>query len=143
MPRLRAELSWDTRSVSDKTTYEQSFIQCMRLWETNADVRPLSCHPGLAGMAAQLLGVDSVRLWQDQALYKESGGRETTAHQDETFWPIGTAPLISAWIPFDAITIHNGAMAYVPVLQSRSPKNRGYHPSFGSLRHIERPQTWG
>ena len=57
----------------------------MRLWETNADVRPLSCHPGLAGMAAQLLGVDSVRLWQDQALYKESGGRETTAHQDETF----------------------------------------------------------
>jgi ectoine hydroxylase-related dioxygenase (phytanoyl-CoA dioxygenase family) len=104
----------DNRPVSEKNTYEQSFIQCMRLWETNADVRPLSCHAGLAGMAAQLLGVDSVRLWQDQALYKESGGRETTAHQDETFWPIGDAPLISAWIPFDAITIHNGAMAYVP-----------------------------
>ena len=111
----------DTRSVSDKTTYEQSFIQCMRLWETNADVRPLSCHPGLAGMAAQLLGVDSVRLWQDQALYKESGGRETTAHQDETFWPIGTAPLISAWIPFDTVTIHNGAMAYVPGSHKAGP----------------------
>lgn len=116
----------DSRPVSDKSTYEQSFIQCMRLWETSADVRPLSCHAGLAGMAAQLLGIDSVRLWQDQALYKESGGRETTAHQDETFWPIGAAPLVSAWIPFDAITIHNGAMAYVP----------GSHKA-GSLRTVD------
>ena len=104
----------DLRDVSEKSTYEQSFIQCMRLWETSEQVRALSCHPGLAGMAAQLLGVESVRLWQDQALYKESGGRETTAHQDETFWPIGTAPLVSAWIPFDAVTTNNGAMAYVP-----------------------------
>ena len=75
----------DQRNVSEKSTYEQSFIQCMRLWETSEAVRALSCHPGLAGMAAQLLGVRSVRLWQDQALYKEPGGRETTAHQDETF----------------------------------------------------------
>ena len=111
----------DNRPLSDKSTYEQSFIQCMRLWETSADVKALSCHAGLAGMAAQLLGVDSVRLWQDQALYKESGGRETTAHQDETFWPIGAAPLVSAWIPFDAITIHNGAMAYVPGSHKAGP----------------------
>ena len=111
----------DKREVSDKSTYERSFIQCMRLWETSADVKALSCHAGLAGMAAQLLGVDSVRLWQDQALYKESGGRETTAHQDETFWPIGAAPLVSAWIPFDAITIHNGAMAYVPGSHKAGP----------------------
>lgn len=111
---VAARTAADTRSVGEKTTYEQSFIQCMRLWETNARVRPLSCHPGLAGIAAQLLGVDSVRMWQDQALYKESGGRETTPHQDQTFWPIGNCPLVSAWIPFDAVTIDNGAMAYVP-----------------------------
>ena len=111
---VAARTAADTRSVAEKTTYEQSFIQCMRLWETSPDVRPLSCHPGLAGIAAQLLGIDSVRLWQDQALYKEAGGRETTPHQDETFWPIGSAPLVSAWIPFDAVTVSNGAMAYVP-----------------------------
>jgi ectoine hydroxylase-related dioxygenase (phytanoyl-CoA dioxygenase family) len=111
---IAARTAADTRSVADKTTYEQSFIQCMRLWETSHGVRPLTCHPGLAGIAAQLLGVDSIRLWQDQALYKEAGGRVTTPHQDETFWPIGNAPLVSAWIPFDAVTTHNGAMAYVP-----------------------------
>ena len=39
---------------------------------------------------------------------------ETDAHQDQTFWPIGEVPLVSAWIPFDAIEKSNGAMSYVP-----------------------------
>ena len=104
----------DTRAVEEKTIYEQSFIQCMRLWETSPDVADLSFHPGLAGIAAQLLQVPSVILWQDQALYKEAGGRETTPHQDLTFWPLGDAPLISAWIPFVEVTEENGAMSYVP-----------------------------
>jgi len=104
----------DLRRVTDKSTYEQSFIQCMRLWETDADVRRLTFHPALAEAAAELLGVPAVRLWQDQALYKEPGGRITDPHQDSTFWPIGDAPLVSAWIPFDGSTLAEGAMGYVP-----------------------------
>ena len=104
----------DHRPVADKNRYEQSFVQCMRLWETNAVVRELTCAPGLAGIAAQLLDTEGVRLWQDQALYKEAGGQETTPHQDQTFWPIGEEGLISAWIPFDDVTLENGAMSYVP-----------------------------
>ena len=41
----------DDRSLADKTPYEQSFVQCMRLWETDADVRPLVFHPVLAELA--------------------------------------------------------------------------------------------
>ncbi len=105
----------DKREVGEKTLYEQSFIQCMRLWETDALVREFAFHSGLAEAAATLLGVERLRLWQDQALYKEAGGRETTAHQDLVFWPIDPeAPLISAWIPLDGSTIESGAMAYVP-----------------------------
>ena len=104
----------DGRELSEKTRYEQSFVQCMRLWETAPDVLPLTCHAGLAGVASQLLEVAGVRLWQDQALYKEPGGAETTPHQDQTFWPIGDEPLISAWIPLQDVTLANGAMAYVP-----------------------------
>jgi ectoine hydroxylase-related dioxygenase (phytanoyl-CoA dioxygenase family) len=104
----------DGRAVADKSLYEQSFIQCMRLWETCPGAGDLSFHPGLAGIAAQLMQVDEVLLWQDQALYKEAGGRETTPHQDQTFWPLDEAPLVSAWIPFDDVTARNGAMSYVP-----------------------------
>jgi len=104
----------DNRSLADKSSYEQSFVQCMRLWETDPEVAPLTFHPALGSAACELLGVDAVRLWQDQALYKEPGGRITDAHQDAPFWPIGDAPLISAWIPFDGSTIDGGAMGYVP-----------------------------
>jgi ectoine hydroxylase-related dioxygenase (phytanoyl-CoA dioxygenase family) len=104
----------DTRDVSEKSTYEQSFIQCMRLWETDAAVRPLTFHPHLAEAAAELLGVPAVRIWQDQALYKEPGGRITDPHQDSTFWPIGDAPLVSAWIPLEGSSRGAGAMGYVP-----------------------------
>ena len=104
----------DFRDVAEKSTYEQSFIQCMRLWETSNVVRELSCSSVLAGIGAQLLGVDGLHLWQDQALYKEPQGRETDPHQDQTFWPVGDAKLVSAWIPFDPVSFANGAMAYVP-----------------------------
>jgi len=65
----------DRRPLKEKTAYEQSFIQCMRLWESSEQVRALSCHSGLAGLAAQLLQEPTILLWQDQALYKEPGGR--------------------------------------------------------------------
>ena len=104
----------DDRELAAKSVYEQSFVQCMRLWETDADVAPLTFHPRLAEAAAQLLGVEGVRIWQDQALYKEPGGRITDAHQDAPFWPIGDAPVVSAWIPLVGSTIENGAVGYVP-----------------------------
>jgi ectoine hydroxylase-related dioxygenase (phytanoyl-CoA dioxygenase family) len=104
----------DQRTLAEKPAYEQSFIQCMRLWETDPAVAPLTFHPALAQAATELLGVESVLLWQDQALYKEPGGRITDPHQDAPLWPIGDAPLVSAWIPFDGSTEADGALGYVP-----------------------------
>ena len=104
----------DTRTLAEKSRYEQSFIQCQNLWEDCPDVRPLSFHPAIAGTAARLLGVDAVRLWHDQALYKEPGGRETDPHQDQPYWPIVETDTITAWIPFDGSTLENGAMGYLP-----------------------------
>ena len=104
----------DTRSLAEKSRYEQSFQQCMNLWEDCPDVRPLSFHQGIAETAARLLGVAALRLWHDQALYKEPGGRETDAHQDHPYWPIAESDNITAWIPFDGSTLESGAMGYVP-----------------------------
>ena len=111
--QVRKRTAEDKRRVTEKSTYEQSFIQCMRLWETCSVVKELSFDPTLAGIAAQLLQTSGVLLWQDQALYKEPGGRKTTPHQDQPFWPIGSAPLVSAWIPFHDVHLNGGAMSYV------------------------------
>jgi ectoine hydroxylase-related dioxygenase (phytanoyl-CoA dioxygenase family) len=104
----------DTRELAEKSRYEQSFIQCQNLWEDCPGVRPLTFHPAITETAARLLGVEAIRIWHDQALYKEAGGRETDAHQDQPYWPIAEADTITAWIPFDGSTLDNGAMGYVP-----------------------------
>jgi ectoine hydroxylase-related dioxygenase (phytanoyl-CoA dioxygenase family) len=104
----------DTRTLAQKSRYEQSFIQCQNLWEDSEGVRPLTFHPLLAETAARLLGVGAVRLWHDQALYKEPGGRETDPHQDQPYWPIVETDTITAWIPFDGSTLETGAMGYLP-----------------------------
>ena len=111
---VAARSEGDKRAVAEKTLYEQSFIQCMNLWEDFPAVRPLSFHPRLGEAAANLLGVEAVRVWHDQALYKEPGGRETDPHQDLPFWPISSSDQVSVWIPFDGSTREGGGMAYVP-----------------------------
>jgi len=65
---VAARSEGDKRAVAEKTLYEQSFIQCMNLWEDFPAVRPLSFHPRLGQAAANLLGASAVRVWHDQAL---------------------------------------------------------------------------
>jgi hypothetical protein len=103
----------DTRKLAEKSRYEQSFTQCQNLWEDCAGVRGLTFHPVITGIAALLLGVEAIRIWHDQALYKEAGGRETDPHQDHPYWPIVETDTITAWIPLDDSTLANGAMGYL------------------------------
>ena len=104
----------DHRRLDEKSLYEQSFIQCQNLWEDCPDVRPLTFHPAIAGLAAQLIGAERVRIWHDQALYKEPGGRDTDAHQDHPYWPIAEPLALTAWIPLMDIDAEAGCMGYVP-----------------------------
>jgi hypothetical protein len=104
----------DTIPLEEKSRYQQSFVQCMNLWEDHAEVAPLTFHPKLGQAAAELLQVHGVRLWHDQALYKQPGGRPTDAHQDHPYWPMKETPSITAWIPFEGSTLAGGAMAYLP-----------------------------
>lgn len=106
--------SWDQRALSEKSRYEQQFDQCINLWEDFDDVRPLTFHPRILGAAAALLGVERLRLWHDQALYKDAGGRPTDAHQDQPYWPMKETDTITAWVPFDGSKREAGAMAYIP-----------------------------
>ena len=111
---VEGRASGDRRALAEKSLYEQSFIQCINLWEDTAAVRRFTFDPKLGEMAALLLETDAVRIWHDQALYKEAGGRETDPHQDRPFWPIDPPHQVTAWIPFDGCQRGQGAMAYVP-----------------------------
>jgi ectoine hydroxylase-related dioxygenase (phytanoyl-CoA dioxygenase family) len=111
---VRSRKAADTRPLHEKSRYEQSFMQCQNLWEDFPDVRSLTFHPRLGQVAAELLGVRAVRLWHDQALFKEPHGGPTDAHQDQPYWPIRETDTVTAWIPFQGSTLEGGAMGYVP-----------------------------
>jgi hypothetical protein len=104
----------DTRRLEEKTPYEQSFVQCQYIWEDFPGVRPLTFHPVVGQLAAALTGGARVRLWHDQALYKEAGGRETEPHTDQPYWPITEMDTVTAWIPFEKTDDMSGCMGYVP-----------------------------
>jgi len=104
----------DRRRLEEKSRYEQSFLQCINLWEDHPELRPLTFHPRVAESAARLVGAERIRLWHDQALYKEAGGRETDPHQDQPYWPIEETDTLTAWIPLDGATGEIGCMGYVP-----------------------------
>lgn len=128
---VRYRTADDHRSLSDKTLYEQTFIQCKGLWEDQPAVAPLTFHPRLCAAAAALLESDCVRLWHDQALYKEAGGRQTDAHADYPFWPVDEPRLVSAWIPLDGVERGGGIMGYV---QGSHEIGRDLFVDIGQLR---------
>ena len=59
---VAARTARDRRTLAEKSRYEQSFQQCINLWEDHPGVRPLTFHQGIAGVAAVLLEVAALRL---------------------------------------------------------------------------------
>jgi ectoine hydroxylase-related dioxygenase (phytanoyl-CoA dioxygenase family) len=115
---LTDAVKWRTKyhtiPLEQRSNYQQSFVQCMNLWEDRPDVAPLTFHPRICQAAAELMEVDAIRLWHDQALFKQAHGRQTDAHQDHPYWPMKETNSITAWIPFTQSTLENGALGYIP-----------------------------
>jgi len=68
--------------------------------------------PKLGRIAAELLGVTGVRLYHDQALYKEPAGGITPWHADQYYWPLSSERTVTAWIPLQATPLEMGPLAF-------------------------------
>jgi ectoine hydroxylase-related dioxygenase (phytanoyl-CoA dioxygenase family) len=63
-------------------------------------------------LAADLMEVEGVRLYHDQALFKEAGGGITPWHADQYYWPLATSKTITAWIPLQATPLEMGPLEF-------------------------------
>jgi ectoine hydroxylase-related dioxygenase (phytanoyl-CoA dioxygenase family) len=54
-----------------------------------------------------------VRLYHDQALFKEPGGGPTPWHQDQVYWPLATDRTITMWMPLVDLPDEVGSMTFV------------------------------
>src|SRR6185312_10791097 len=89
----------ETRPLEERDTYGKAFLQVMNLWTVDERVKPFVLSRRFAGIAAQLMAVDRVRLYHDQALFKEPGGGHTPWHQDQFYWPLASDRTITMWMP--------------------------------------------
>jgi ectoine hydroxylase-related dioxygenase (phytanoyl-CoA dioxygenase family) len=101
-----------TKPMAERTTYERAFLQVMNLWEESAEVKDFVFSKRLAQIAANLMNVDGVRLYHDQALYKEPTGGITPWHADQFYWPLSNTNTITAWIPLQKTDLEMGPLAF-------------------------------
>ncbi len=99
---------------AERDTYHRAFIQVTNLWERNPDVREFVFGKRLARIAAELMRVGGVRLYHDQALFKEPGGGFTPWHADQQYWPLASDACVTAWIPLQDTPVEMGPIAFAP-----------------------------
>jgi ectoine hydroxylase-related dioxygenase (phytanoyl-CoA dioxygenase family) len=103
---------YDDRPLEERDTYGKAFVQMFNLWTHDALVREFVFAPRFARVAADLMGVDGVRLYHDQALFKEANGGFTPWHQDHFYWPLDTPHTITMWMPLVEVTEAMGPMRF-------------------------------
>ena len=104
--------STESRPLEERDTYGKAFLQIFNLWTRNETARRFVLAPRFAQVAAQLMGVDAVRIYHDQALFKEPGGGITPWHQDQHYWPLNTDRTITLWMPLVDISEDMGMMQF-------------------------------
>jgi len=114
--------------------YSNVFTQRMFLGRTSERMQTIVCDERLARLAADLEGVDAVRLWQDQALIKEPWGHPTAFHIDGPIFPFDTPHCVSLWVALDDATLSNGCLAYLPGTHAeQSMRNAAIGKDLGGL----------
>ena len=99
-------------ALEDRTTYGKAFLQLFNLWCENTVIKELVFSKRIAKIAADLMQVAGVRLYHDQALFKEGGGGITPWHADQFYWPLSTDKTVTAWIPLQATPLEMGPLEF-------------------------------
>lgn len=98
--------------MAERTTYQRAFIQVTNLWQHDQVVKELVFSRRLAQIATELMGVKGVRLYHDQALYKEPGGGITPFHADQYYWPLDSNKTCTVWIPLQDTPLEMGPLEF-------------------------------
>ena len=98
--------------IEERDTYGKAFLQIMNIWTRSATVKEIVFSKRLAKIAADLMGVEGVRMYHDQALFKEPGGGHTPWHADQYYWPLSNDNTVTAWIPLQETGLELGPVEF-------------------------------
>ena len=87
----------------------ESFFRLHNLWRTSRFIRQLVLAPRFARIAADLMGVTAVKLYQDSLFVKQPGHNRSSWHQDHVAAPfVADKPsgmkMVTMWLPLQKST---------------------------------------
>jgi hypothetical protein len=129
------ELNTQHLPMEERDTYGKAFLQIMNIWTKSEEVRRFVFGKRLARIATELMGTRGVRMYHDQALFKEPGGGFTPWHADQYYWPLANDNTVTAWIPMQPVPLEMGPLEFSAGSQ-RIPLGRNLKISDDSEEHI-------
>ena len=105
-------MNQEQTALEERSTYGKAFLQLFNLWCENELIKELVFSKRLGQIASELMQVNGVRLYHDQALFKEAGGGITPWHADQYYWPLSTDKTVTAWIPLQATPLEMGPLEF-------------------------------
>jgi len=98
--------------MEQRDTYGKAFLQIMNIWTKSEAVKEIVFSKRLAKIAADLMEVEGVRMYHDQALFKEPGGGHTPWHADQYYWPLNTDKTVTVWMPLQKTDFELGPLEF-------------------------------
>ncbi len=107
-----AEKIKNVSDLDDRDTYGKAFLQIFNLWTESEEIKKFVFSKRLAKIATELMEIDGVRMYHDQALFKEGHGGFTPWHADQYYWPLSSDKTVTAWIPLQKIDAEMGPLEF-------------------------------
>lgn len=111
----------ENRDIKDRDTYGKAFLQTLNMRFKSEGIRKFTLAKRFASIASQLSGNQSVRIYHEQALFKEAGGGHSPLHQDQYYWPLATDQSMGMWMPLIDVTLEMG-----PILFASGSHKKGF-----------------
>ena len=92
---------------------EGAFYQSLNLRFDTPGMMKFCLAERFGGIVAQLLKVDSIRIYHEQILFKPPGGNQTMWHQDQFYWPLDSNLVVGMWMPIVDCTSDMGMIRFV------------------------------
>jgi ectoine hydroxylase-related dioxygenase (phytanoyl-CoA dioxygenase family) len=102
----------EMRPLDERDAYGRAFLQTLNLRLQSSGVRKFVLAKRFASVVARLMGEAGVRIYHEQALFKEPGGALSPWHQDQYYWPLATDHAMGMWMPLVDVTPEMGSILF-------------------------------
>ena len=100
------------KPIGVRDTYGKAFLQTLNLRYQDEGVKKFVLARRFGQIVADLTGVNAVRIYHEQALFKEPGGGITPWHQDQYYWPLDTDLAVGMWMPLVDVSMDMGPICF-------------------------------